>query len=287
MDQPLQATDRQPVACAALSASSAGTSDVCRPSLSNVAPQTSSDDDGGGHTQRLPDSVWSEFTETFRVIELAVSEGLRCSIDAPPINFQPELEMSTDVPPVDRDNRHYSLQLTRRDMAARRQCEYDVTCAAVARRRDGDDVRYAVSYNRWITVARQPAAVARQQVMYDANDKNTCVMNVAGENDVDNSSKPKSECLWTGCGANDTTADSWIPAWPAVKQEQIEERPSCAYQCWPDDSEQHQPLARGRRFRSPFPNHEFKDCRYAAVSYNKVHKMAYIISFSFYLMIST
>lgn len=77
------------------------------------------DDGGGGHAQqRMPDSVWSEFTETFRVIELAVSEGLRCSIDAPPppVAFQPELEFASavDAPPLpaDRDNRQHALQVT-------------------------------------------------------------------------------------------------------------------------------------------------------------------------------
>jgi len=265
-------TDRQPGACPTLSVSPAGTTDVWRASLSGGVPQTCVEDDdgGGGHSQRLPDSVWSEFTETFRVIELAVSEGLRCSIDAPPATFQPELEMTgAELPPADRDNRQYSLQLTRRDVTtARRQCEYDVTCAAVARRRDGEDVRYAVSYNRWITVARQPAAaasVARQPAaMYEASEKQGCVMNLA----ADCEDKPKGECLWSGCAGNETT-DSWVPAWPAVKQEQIEERPSCAYQFWHDDTNPSQPPARAARFRSPVPN-EFNDCRYAAVPYNKV-----------------
>jgi len=272
--------------CAALSVSPAGTSDAWRASLNNCADD---DNDDGGHTQRLPDSVWSEFTETFRVIELAVSEGLRSSIDAPPpTTFQPELEMSAaaaEVPPAERDNRHqYALQLTRRDVSARRQCEYDVTCAAVARRRDGDDVRYAVSYNRWITVARQPSAGARQTLAtYDASDKQ--MMNVAS-GDSDSDYKPKGECLW---GASET-ADSWLPAWPAVKQEQLEERPSCAYQFWRDDSDprqqqQQQQFARAARFRCPRPS-EFNDCRYAAHSCNKVCKNFFIILTSlFYISI--
>jgi len=242
--------------------------DVECPSQSSVTTsRTCADDD---YTQRIPDSAWSEFTETFRVIELAVSEGLRCSIDAPPpATLQPELEMSADVPSEDRDNRQYSLQLTRRDVTARRQCEYDVTCAAVARRLDGDDVRYAVSYNRWIKVARQPAAVARQPAIYELSTKQPYEMNVAGIGD--NDYKPKAGCLWSECGANETT-DSWMSAWPAVKQEQIAERPSCAYQLWRDDGDPSQSLPRGPRFRSAIPN-EFKDCRYAAVSYNKVHKI--------------
>jgi len=226
--------------------------------------------------------VWSEFTETFRVIELAVSEGLRCSIDAPPPpSFQPppELEMSTGTevlgPTEQRENlrghQQYSLQLTRRDVSNdRRQCEYDVTCAAVARRRDGDDVRYAVSYNRWITVARQPPACARQT--YDANDKQAYhVMNMAG-GDSNSDYKPKGECLW----AASDMADAWIPAWPAVKQEQLEERPSCAYQFWRDDSDPSPPqqLARAARFRCPRPG-QFNDCRYAALSCNKVCKNLY------------
>ena len=271
-------TQNQPHLCAD-SANPAGTTDVERPSLGSVTTPRTCGDDGGGQAQRIPDSVWSEFTETFRVIELAVSEGLRCSIDAPPATFQPELEMSADVAPVDRDNRQYSLQLTRRDVVARRQCEYDVTCAAVARRRDGDDVRYAVSYNRWITVARQPAAVARQPAMYEANSKQLCDMSEAvdGENDY----KPKSQCLWPECRASDTT-DSWIPAWPAVKQEQIEERPSCAYQFWRDDSDHSQSVSRGARFRSAIPN-EFNDCRYATVSHNKVHKLLCSVFLIYYL----
>ena len=232
------------------------------------------DDDGAGdvtHTQRIPDSVWSEFTETFRVIELAVSEGLRCSIDAPSTAFQPELELPTDLPPVDLDNRHqYALQVTRRDVtSARRQCEYDVTCAAVARRRDGDDVRYAVSYNRWITVARQPtpAGVARQPTVYESNSKQTYDDVNATSDDF--KLKPKDECLWGGCGASDAS-DSWFPAaWPpSVKQEQMEERPSCAYQPRRDDADYRDPT----RFRHAVPN-EFKDCRYATVSYNKVQKI--------------
>ena len=251
--------------CPTVAACLAATTDVC-PSLSSVTvPRTCEDDDG--HTQRIPDSVWSEFTETFRVIELAVSEGLRCSIDAPPATFQPEVEMSTDVvAPVDRDNRQYSLQLSRRDVTARRQCEYDVTCAAVARRRDGDDVRLAVSYNRWIKVARQPAPVARQPAIYDASNKLAYDMNAVGGGSDDY--KTKSECVWPGCAGNETT-DPWMSGWPAVKQEQLEERPSCAYQ-WRDDCDRNLSLARGARFRSAIPN-DFKDCRYAAVSYNKVH----------------
>ena len=255
--QPLM-SDCQRDACPATSASS---TDVGR--SSGFTPRTCADDDAG-HTQRMPDSVWSEFTETFRVIELAVSEGLRCSIDAPTTAFQPELELSADVPPADRDNRQYSLQLARRDVTARRQCEYDVTCAAVARRRDGDDVRYAVSYNRWITVARQPAAGARQPATYEAINRQAYDENVVSCGDGDY--KPKDECSWAGYGAAER-ADSWVPAWPAVKQEQIEERPSCAYQLWSDDTGPSCP-----RYRSTVSN-EFKDCRYATVSYNKVHKI--------------
>jgi len=260
--------------CHPVSASPSGTTDVGRPSVNSVVATSRScaDDEvgGGGRTQRIPDSVWSEFTETFRVIELAVSEGLRCSIDAPPATFQPELEMSVDLPPADRDNRQYSLQLTRRDVSARRQREYDVTCAAVARRRDGDDVRYAVSYNRWIKVARQPAAVARQPAMYEASHRQTYDTNVVGVGDHDY--KPKGECLWAGCVGANETSEPWTSTWPAVKQEQPEERPSCAYQFWRNDSDPSQSLVRSARFRSAIPN-EFKDCRYAAVSHNKVHKI--------------
>ena len=263
---------------AAASANQLGTSDTARPSLQAslaTPPRTCADGSGGSHAQRIPDSVWSEFTETFRVIELAVSEGLRCSIDAPPpAAFQPELEASADVAPLDRDNHQYSLQLTRRDVSAKRQCEYDVTCAAVARRRDGDDVRYAVSYNRWITVARQPVAVARQPAVYEAtNNKQAYDTNAAGDGEAGDY-KPKGECLWAGCGGGETT-DSWMPAaWPAVKQEQVEERPSCAYQFWRDDADPRQSATRGgARFRCAAPS-ELSDCRYAAaLSYNKVQKL--------------
>lgn len=266
----------QPEPCADMAASLAETTDVICPSMSSVGVPRTCGDDGGDNTQRIPDSVWSEFTETFRVIELAVSEGLRCSIDAPPPTFQPELEMSADMAPLDQ----YSVQLTRRDVTARRQCEYDVTCAAVARRRNGDDVRYAVSYNRWIKVARQPASVARQQAMYEAINKHEYDMN------GDSEYKPKSECLYTGCAVNETS-DAWMSAWPAaataaVKQERIEDRPSCAYQFWRDDNLR---PVRGARYRSAIPN-EFKDCRYAAVSYNKVCYIPRQFSFFFVFLCS-
>ena len=273
-------TQNSSVGCPVASCGPAGTTTdgEARPGV--VASRSTVDDDDAGCTRRIPDSVWSEFTETFRVIELAVSEGLRCSIDAPPpppTTFQPpELDLSADVAPVDGDNRQYSVQLTHRcrDVSARRQCEYDVTCAAFARRRDGDDVRYAVSYNRWITVARQPAAVARQPPTYEPTNKqssyDTSAMGSGGGVDY----KWKDEYQqWGGCAAGET-ADSWIsPAVPTVvKQEQSEEWPSCAYQLWRDDSAAaSQSLARGPRCR-PVVAKQFKDCRYAAVPYNKVRK---------------
>ena len=138
-------------------------------------------------------------------------------------------------------------------------------------------MRYAVSYNRWITVARQPAAaVARQPATYETINRQTYDVNAASGD-----YKPKDEYSWAGYGARET-ADSWIPAWPAVKQEQTEERPSCAYHLWTDDSGG--PCC--PRYRSTVSN-EFKDCRYAAVSYNKVHKiMCSVVILLYFFLIS-
>lgn len=56
-----------------------------KPTSPRMTKQTAANfqtvDDYAERYERIPDSVWSEFTETFRVIEMAVSEGLRCSLD--------------------------------------------------------------------------------------------------------------------------------------------------------------------------------------------------------------